>query len=193
MERPDSYAVGQVPGFSGSLAVLSVPFTPPGLNVLLNNHRTYLCLNPVVSVHRNSFYIRCLRSMWNGKNGSSAINKRRNEMLCAGGMGEFSNETGVLQLSPVFRRVSGGFSFPFLFTLLGFYVLLSYHITCLCLNVFADCLCKLLSHISLFPVREDEKGVLKCEKGDMQLLPVPGKGRNAMRWEFYNYKEEAYV
>ena len=114
-------------------------------------------------------------------------------MLSAGGMGEFSNETVVLQLSPVSRRVSGGFSVPFLFTLPESYVLLSYHITCLCLNVILDGLRKLLSHIPLKPGRENEKGVLKCEKGEVQLLMCPEKGRNAMRGEFYNYMEEAYV
>lgn len=114
-------------------------------------------------------------------------------MLSAGGMGEFSNETGVLQLSPVFRRVFGGFSVPFLFTLPESYVLLGYHIACLCLNVILGGLRKLLTGIPLKPCRENEKGVLKCEKGEMQLLMCPQKGRNAMRGEFYNYKEEAYV
>jgi hypothetical protein len=70
-------------------------------------------------------------------------------MLSAGGMGEFSNETGVLQLSPVSRRVSGGFFILSLFTLPESYVLLGYHITCLCLNVILGGLRKLLSHISL--------------------------------------------
>ncbi len=114
-------------------------------------------------------------------------------MLGAGGMGEFSNETGVLQLSPVSRRVSGGFSDPFLFTLQKSYVLLGYHRTCLCLNVILDRLRKLLSCIPLRPGHGIEKGVLKCEKGEMQLLHGPEKGRNAMKGEFYNYKEEAYV
>ncbi len=114
-------------------------------------------------------------------------------MLGAGGKGEFSNETGVLQLSPVSRWVSGGFSVPFLFTLQESYVLLGYHRTCLCLNIILDLLRKLLSCIPLKPGRGIEKGVLKCEKGEMQLLQGPEKGRNAMRGEFYNYKEEAYV
>lgn len=193
MERLDSYAAGQAPGFSGSTAVPSVPFTPPGLNVLLDNHRTCLCLNPFVRFSRNSLCVSGFRPMFKEEKGSSAINKRRNEMLSAGGMGEFSNETGVLQLSPVFRRVFGGFSVPFLFTLPESYVLLGYHITCLCLNVILGGLRKLLSHISLKLNYKNEKGVLKCEKGEMQLLHGPQKGRNAMRGEFYNYKEEAYV
>lgn len=193
MERLDSYVAGQAPGFSGSTAVPSVPFTPPGLNVLLDNHKTCLCLNPFVRVSCNSLCVSGFRPMFKEEKRSSAINKRRNEMLSAGGMGEFSNETGVLQLSPVSRRVSGGFSAPSLFTLPESYVLLGYHITYLCLNVILGGLRKLLSHIPLKPCCGIEKGVLKCEKGEMQLLRIPQKGRNAMRGEFYNYKEEAYV
>jgi len=189
----DSYTSRQVRRLSCFQAALSVPFTPPGLNVLLNNNRTYLCLNLVVRFFRSLLCASRFRSIFKGEKGSSAINKRRKEMLRHCGIGEFSNETGVLQLSSVSGKLSGCSIVPFLFPLPESYVLLDYHRTCLCLDSFAGHLCKLLSYISLNPRCENKKGVLKCEKGEMQLLQNPEKGRNAMRGEFCNYKEEAYV
>lgn len=114
-------------------------------------------------------------------------------MSSEGGIGEFSNEVGVMQLSPALGKVSSGLSAPLLFTLLDFYVLLIYHITCLYLDYFGKRLHKSLFHILLRLDCEIKKGVLECEKGEMQLLLGLEKGRNAIIGEFYNYMEEAYV